>query len=176
MTDQIERARELARKKHDGMHVFDAARTPIFEHIREVAALVREQGGSEAMIAAAWLHDIVEDTDVTLAQVGEWFGPEVRALVDGLTDPADFEAMPLAERKQRQAERIGLLSDDVKRVKLCDQLSNVERVLNNAPTDWSEEEQRTYIEGARRIVLRCRGLWPALDERFERAYAPARTR
>ncbi len=155
------------------MHMFDAARSPIFEHISEVATLVRDQGGTEAMIVAAWLHDIIEDTDVTLDQVEEWFGSEVRELVDGLTDPADFEAMPLEERKQRQADRIRDLGDDVKRVKLCDQLSNVERVLNNPPVDFSEEERYTYIEGARKIVQHCRGLWPVLDERFERAYEVA---
>lgn len=175
--DQItELARALASEKHGGMHLHDAARSPMLEHISEVAALVEAQGGSSEMIAAAWLHDVVEDTDVTLEQVGELFGPTVRALVDGLTDPADFAGMPLQDRKQLQAERIRNLSEDIKRIKLCDQLSNVERVLTKPPADWSAEKQFTYIEGARRIVLECRGLWPALDERFDAAYATARRR
>lgn len=176
MESTIERARELAIEKHGGMHLYDAARTPMLEHVTEVAALVEAQGGSSEMIAAAWLHDVVEDTDVTLEQVGAWFGPTVRALVDGLTDPEEFAARPLAERKQLQAERIRSLSHDVKRIKLCDQLSNVERVLARPPSDWSPEKQFTYVEGARKIVLECRGLWPALDERFEAAYATARRR
>lgn len=113
---------------------------------------------------------------MTLDQVGERFGPSVRALVDGLTDPEDFAAKPLEERKRLQAERIRDLSEDVKRIKLCDQLSNVRRVLDRPPHDWSAEEQFTYIQGAHKIVLECRGLWPALDEQFEAAYATVQRR
>lgn len=172
----IEKARELARTKHADLHLHDQGRSPMFEHISEVAGLVADQGGSDEMIAAAWLHDIVEDTDVTLEQVEEWFGSEVRNLVDGLTDPVHFAGMPLIERKELQARRIRELSDEVKRIKLCDQLSNVQRVLNKPPADWTEEKQFTYIEGARKIVQECRGLWPALDDRFDAAYDAARER
>lgn len=173
MEPVVERARELAMVEHGGMHLYDAARTPMMEHVGEVAALVEAQGGSSEMIAAAWLHDVVEDTDVTLEQVGERFGPVVRDLVEGLTDPEGFAGLPLAERKRLQAERIRGLNDDVKRIKLCDQLSNVERVLARPPYDWSAEKRLTYVLGARQIVLECRGLWPELDERFEAVYATA---
>lgn len=176
MEQIVERARELADAKHGGMHIPDKALTPMMEHISEVATLVESHGGSSEMIAAAWLHDVVEDTDVTLEQVGEWFGPSVRSLVDGLTDPEGFAAKPLEERKRLQAERIRGLSDDVKRIKLCDQLSNVRRVLDRPPDDWSAEKQFTYIQGARNIVMECRGLWPALDEQFNAAYATAQRR
>ena len=172
----IEKARELAKTMHADLHLHDQGRSPMFEHISEVAGLVADQGGSDEMIAAAWLHDIVEDTDVTLEQVEEWFGSEVRNLVDGLTDPVHFAGMPLIERKELQARRIRELSDEVKRIKLCDQLSNVQRVLNKPPADWTGEKQFTYIEGARKIVQECRGLWPALDDRFDAAYDAARER
>jgi len=80
----------------------------MFEHVSEVAVLVEEQGGTEVMIAATWLHDVVEDTDVTLEQVGEWFGSEVRALVvvDGLTDPdvtIQLRAVAIAPTNTSQA-------------------------------------------------------------------------
>jgi len=58
------------------------------------------------MITAAWLHDIVEDTDVSMQQVRELFGEDTALLVEGLTDPEEFSDMPLAERKQLQADRI----------------------------------------------------------------------
>jgi len=176
MESVIERARELARTKHAAGHLFDESRSPMFDHISEVASLVEEQGGTDEMIAAAWLHDVVEDTDVTLEQVGEWFGSTVRELVDGLTDPDEFASMPLELRKRAQAERIRHLSDGVKRIKLCDQLSNARRVLDKPPVDWAEDLQWTQIEGARAITLECRGLWPALDERFDAVYAAARLR
>ena len=108
----IKRARDLARTKHATMHLQDAGRSPMFEHVSQVAGFVEQQGGSAQMIAAAWLHDIVEDTDVTLEQIEEWCGSTVRDLVDCLTDPDDYEAKPLEERKQLQANRISTLSDD----------------------------------------------------------------
>lgn len=169
----VENARKLARAEHVGAHLFDEARTPIFEHITEVAALVASGGGSQEMIAAAWLHDIVEDTPVTLTDIGERFGSAVREMVDGLTDPEPFAALPLERRKQAQADRIRGLGDDVKRIKLCDQLSNARRVLERPPTDWDEAQQWAYVAGARKIVDECRGLWPALEERFDAVYAAA---
>lgn len=170
----IAAARDLAREKHDGLNLPDAAQTPMFEHITEVATLVEQAGGTAEMITAAWLHDIVEDTDITLEQIREKFGAEVTSLVDGLTDPSDFERKPLEERKQLQADRIRTLSNDVKCIKLCDQLSNVRRVTNRPPLDWSEDKQWVYIEGARKITLECRGLWPQLDVEFDSAYETAR--
>ena len=173
MAQSVEQARELARQKHAGMHLFDANRTGMFEHVSQVASLVQELGGSTEMVAAAWLHDIVEDTDVTLAQVKDWFGEEVAILVDGLTDPEEFEAMPLEERKQLQAERVRTLPDDVKRIKLCDQLSNVRRIVLKPPTDWSAEKQWVYVQGAHKIAMHCSGLWPVADDWFQAAYAEA---
>src|SRR5690606_40714175 len=100
-------------------------------------------------------------------QVGGRFGPVVRDLVEGLTDPEGFAGLPLAERKRLQAERIRGLNDDVKRIKLCDQLSNVERVLARPPYDWSAEKRLTYVMGARQIVLECRGLWRSEEHTSE---------
>lgn len=173
MPQLIERARELAARKHAGTHLFDANRTGMFEHVSQVAGLVQELGGSTEMVAAAWLHDIVEDTDVTLAQVKDGFGAEVATLVDGLTDPEEFEAMPLKERKQLQAERVKTLPDNVKRIKLCDQLSNVRRIIEKPPTDWSAEKQWVYVQGAYKIAQQCAGLWPVADDRFQAAYTEA---
>ncbi len=173
MPQLIERARDLAREKHAGVHLFDEGRTGMFEHISQVADFVQELGGSSEMITAAWLHDIVEDTDVTLEQVREQFGMEVANLVEGLTDPEHFEALPLEQRKQLQAERLATLPDDVRRIKICDQLSNVQRIVSKPPLDWSADEQWTYIQGARKLALECKGLWPTADGWFNTAYVEA---
>ncbi len=55
-------------------------------HLEEVAQIVEEAGGSDEMIAVAWLHDAVEDTGVTIKDVEEFFRPAVVELVDWLTD------------------------------------------------------------------------------------------
>lgn len=176
MSETVAKTKALAEQKHGSEYIPDEARTPMIEHVAEVAGLVMQHGGTDAMVAAAWLHDVVEDTDVTLAQVAEWFGSEIEALVNGLTDPVHFAGLPLEQRKQLQADRLSGLDDNVKLIKLCDQLSNVRRVLNRPPDDWSPGIQWTYIQGARKITLHCRGIAPELDEQFDRAFAAARNR
>ena len=59
---------------------------PYVIHLREVALLVAEHGGDDAMIAAAWLHDVVEDTAITLDEITAHFGEDVASLVFALTD------------------------------------------------------------------------------------------
>ncbi len=170
MSDVIQKAKQLATERHAHLTLYNAARTPAIIHISEVANWVDEQGGSEDMVAAAWLHDIVEDTDVTLPEIRNWFGEEIAGLVDGLTDPPHFAALPLPIRKAYQAERLKEKKEDVKRIKICDQLSNVRRVVNDPPVDWDAATNLQYIEGAREVTNICRGLCPPLDQLFDAVY------
>lgn len=149
--ENIERAKELAIERHGGEVRPNLGREPKINHIEEVARLVRESGGSESEEASAWLHDIVEDTDTTIEEILELFGKEIAELVDGLTDPPEFSAMPLALRKSQQAQRLSLKSDEVKRIKLCDQISNVRSVVNDPPLDWDKRKCLEYIQGAKKI-------------------------
>jgi GTP diphosphokinase / guanosine-3',5'-bis(diphosphate) 3'-diphosphatase len=59
---------------------------PYFKHLRNVALLVAQFKGDENQIAAAWLHDTVEDTATTLQQLEDLFDPDIRKLVEELTD------------------------------------------------------------------------------------------
>jgi hypothetical protein len=79
----IERAAALAEAAHSGQ--VDKAGVPYIGHPARVAALVATRGGSDEAIAAAWLHDVVEDTTVILASIRYGFGDTVADLVDALT-------------------------------------------------------------------------------------------
>lgn len=162
----IAQAEALARAAHAGMCRPNRARQPCVEHLAEVAGLVTEAGGSSAAISAAWLHDIVEDTDITLADIACRFGSTIHGLVDGLTDPPEFESMPLAIRKPAQARRLKSKCQDTRLVKLADQISNVHSVMIDPPLDWDEAKCRRYIQGAAGIARVCLGIAPALDRRF----------
>src|ERR1035437_3050677 len=120
-------AEEFARKAHVtddvGKSIHGVIRMRVV-HLQEVADLVWASGGSDTEIAAAWLHDSVEDTGTTLLDIKREFGEEVELIVEGLTDLDEFEDLPLAERKKKQAERVKFESDSVKRVKIADQTSN----------------------------------------------------
>jgi (p)ppGpp synthase/HD superfamily hydrolase len=173
MSDIIQKAKNLAAERHAHLHMYNAARSPAIIHIAEVAGFVEQYGGDEEMIAAAWLHDIVEDTDTTLRHIEEWFSPVISSLVEGLTDPPHFARLPLEKRKPMQAERLKTKDDRIKRIKICDQLSNTLRIINDPPTDWNESKQFLYIRGAKGIAEICRGICPELDNKFDEAYKQA---
>lgn len=168
--DLVKRAADFARQWHGGQRRPNKSQEPKIDHIAEVAQLVTDAGGRDVEIAAAWLHDVVEDTAVTLVDVRETFGADVAVLVDGLTDPPDFAALPLAQRKALQVQRLQKKPNGVKRVKIADQTSNVKSVLEDPPLDWDARKSLTYIVGAKQLADVCAGLSPYLDACFANYY------
>lgn len=128
----VERAREFARKAHDGQAYGDGAF--LEEHLGRVVSTLQEFGESnEVLLAAAWLHDTVEDTDITIDDVRAEFGDDVADLVWRLTDePGD-------NRRERHAKTFRKIRGrrDAVRVKLADRIANVEASL----------EQRSHLFG-----------------------------
>jgi len=109
---------------------------PYFNHCEAVAKLVEEKGGSEAQIAAAYLHDTVEDTDRTLNDIFTEFGDEVGFLVNDLTDVFTHEAFPnlnRAKRKELEAKRLGRMPEESKLVKWCDLADNTSSIVSHDP-------------------------------------------
>ena len=110
---------------------------PYTKHLSEVAKLVAGSGGDEAQIAAAWLHDVVEDTPVPLNHVRTVFGPDVAKLVQELTDKFTKQNYPGLNRRQRKAkelDRLSKISDRAKTIKYADFLSNLEGVSVLGPS------------------------------------------
>ena len=106
---------------------------PYVVHLREVAGLVAEHGGDEAMIAAAWLHDVVEDTEITLDQVETQFGADVAELVFALTDVSRPEDGNRAVRKELDRQHVAKGSPRAKTIKLADIISNISTVAHFDP-------------------------------------------
>ena len=98
MDDIIKYAKEYAIKHHEGqVH----GPRPFWHHLRDVVGVLKEfQIDDPDLLAAAWLHDVVEDTSVTVEDVTAEFGPRIGALVDALTDGDG------ATRKKRKRNRI----------------------------------------------------------------------
>lgn len=168
----VERARMFAEERHKGTFRRNKAHEPYRVHCLEVAELVEDSGGSEIEIAAAWLHDTVEDTNTTLDEIEELFGKKVRDIVDGLTDLPEFKGLHTRERKVAQAERLRSESASVKRVKIADQISNI-RSVGDPPVNWNKAKCREYIEGAFLVTKECRGIDDFLDSQFELAHLEA---
>ncbi len=168
--DKIEKSKELASLRHLGQCRPNRCCELKINHIEEVAKLVEKSGGNQNEVAAAWLHDIVEDTVTTIEEIEELFGHDITQLVDGLTDPPEFSSLPLDIRKHQQAQRLLSKSKEVRRVKLCDQISNVRSVINDPPLDWDNKKCLAYIEGAKKITDVCYGISDYLDALFKEAY------
>jgi (p)ppGpp synthase/HD superfamily hydrolase len=110
---------------------------PYTKHLSEVAKLVAESGGDEAQVAAAWLHDVAEDTPIPLSHIQTVFGPDVAKLVHELTDEFTKQNYPGLNRRQRKAkelERLSKISDRAKTIKYADFLSNLESVSVLGPS------------------------------------------
>lgn len=115
---------------------------PYMEHVERVARMVEAAGGSATQIAAAWLHDVVEDTGVTLEEVQGWgTRREVLAIVDALTRRPDE---PLHEYCNRILKCPG-----ARLVKLCDTYDNLDpRRLVQLP---NETRQRLLLKYGRTL-------------------------
>ncbi|MFB9983233.1 RelA/SpoT family protein [Mesorhizobium kowhaii] len=129
----LNKAYVYAMQKHG--HQKRASGDPYFSHPLEVAAILTEMHMDEATIAVALLHDTIEDTTATRAEIDELFGPEMGKLVEGLTK---LKKLDLVSKKAEQAENLRKLllaiSEDVRvlLVKLADRLHNM-RTLDHMP-------------------------------------------
>ncbi|MEM6424985.1 MAG: bifunctional (p)ppGpp synthetase/guanosine-3',5'-bis(diphosphate) 3'-pyrophosphohydrolase [Cyanobacteria bacterium P01_D01_bin.128] len=127
------RAFTFAYKLHQGQ--FRASGEPYICHPVAVAGLLRDLGGDSAMVAAGFLHDIVEDTEVTPAEIEAHFGEEVRLLVEGVTKLSKFNFDSKTERQAENFRRMFLaMAQDIRVivVKLADRLHNM-RTLEHLP-------------------------------------------
>ncbi|HEY9699740.1 MAG TPA: bifunctional (p)ppGpp synthetase/guanosine-3',5'-bis(diphosphate) 3'-pyrophosphohydrolase [Trichocoleus sp.] len=126
---------EFAYCLHQGQN--RASGEPYIAHPVAVAGLLRDLGGSSAMIAAGFLHDIIEDTDVTGDDIEQRFGVEVRRLVEGVTKLSKFNFSSKTERQAENFRRMFLaMAQDIRVivVKLADRLHNM-RTLEHLPDD-----------------------------------------
>lgn len=117
----VERAKEFAQKAH-ASQVRKYTGEPYFRHLEEVAAYVTWAGGSQEMIAAAYLHDTIEDTETSFIDLTTEFGHSVTQLVWELTDQESEGNR--AERKRRRAEFLSRAPGSTQTIKIADLLSN----------------------------------------------------
>ncbi len=136
-----------------------ASGDPYISHPLEVAAILTEMRLDESTIAVALLHDTIEDTSATRAEIDELFGEDIGALVEGLTK---IKKLDLVSKKAKQAENLRKLllaiSDDVRvlLVKLADRLHNM-RTLDHMTSEKrariSEETMDIYAPLAGRMGM-----------------------
>lgn len=165
----ILQALAFAARKHRDHRRKDPAHSPYINHLIEVADILWRVGGvrDTALLAAAILHDSIEDTPTTPHEIQACFGQEVLNLVLEVTDD---KRLPKEERKRLQVEHAPSRSLAAKQLKLADKISNVRDIMRSPPLDWPVERCQDYLDWARRVVDGLRGANPALEAEFDRLY------
>ena len=131
----IAHASHFAYKKHDGQTRKYTGEIYWF-HLQAVATTVEKGGGSVAMIQAAYLHDILEDTDTNFGELHDEFGIEVAHLVWELPDVFTHAAYPAfcrATRKKWECKRMAGISPEAKIIKLADIADNTKSIVLHDP-------------------------------------------
>jgi (p)ppGpp synthase/HD superfamily hydrolase len=133
-----------------------------------VASLVAEatQGGDADVIIAALLHDAIEDQQVKSELIAREFGQRVAVIVEEVTDDKSLDK---AERKRLQVGTAAKKSNQAKLISLADKTSNLRAIALSPAPEWSVKRRLDYIDWAKSVVARLRGISPWLEDQFDRA-------
>lgn len=132
MENVVAKALDFATKAH-GNQVRKYTGEPYTNHLVEVMNIVRTVKSDDSMLAAALLHDTIEDTSVTEADVKKEFGDRIAQLVVELTDISKPEDGNRATRKAIDRDKLAKVSDDAQTIKLADLISNGKDIAINDP-------------------------------------------
>ena len=137
----IDEAKQLAGKAHEGQFRKYSG-MPYKIHPVEVATIVQTvEGHTDEMIAAALLHDVVEDTEYSFEDIAEAVSPEVAELVRGLTEVSQPQDGNRAVRKAKDRDFLAQQSAEVQTIKYADIISNTQDIRANDP-----KFAKVYIE------------------------------
>jgi len=146
--DIVEKARIFATAAHAAVgQLRKYTGEPYIVHPAEVVSIVKTVPHTDEMLAAAWLHDVVEDTDVTLSTISIEFGMEVASIVEWLTDVSKPIDGNRAVRKAMDREHTARAPAAAQTVKLADLISNTSSIMKH-----DEKFAKTYLEEKRMLL------------------------
>ena len=160
----------FAAHKHKSQRRRDVEASPYINHPITLANILCNEAHvtDSEVICAALLHDTVEDTDTTAAELEREFGAAIRDIV---MDGTDDKSLRKAERKQLQIEHAAHISDKAKLVKLADKISNLRDMDSCPPEGWDVQRRREYFDWAKAVIDRLRGVHEQLESIFDAAYS-----
>ena len=148
MSDLLSRARDYATTAHSRInHKRKYTGQPYQVHLKAVAQILRQVTDDEKLLAAAWLHDVVEDTEATHHEIEKAFGKEVASLVYQLTDisrPGDGNR---AYRKALDRAHLAEASRSAKTIKLADLIDNTRDICKH-----DEKFAHVYVHEASALL------------------------
>ena len=169
----ILKALHFAAIKHRDQRRKDVEASPYINHPIEVAEILANVGGvtDTVVLQGAILHDTLEDTKTTGEELEAAFGPEVRSVVEEVTDD---KRLPKAERKRLQIEHAPHLSSRARQIKVADKISNVLAITKTPPADWPLERQQEYLDWTEQVAAGCRGCNSSLEDFYDRVLKEGR--
>lgn len=162
-------AAAFAADRHRLQRRKDADASPYINHPLALADILAREGGVEdaKVIAAALLHDTVEDTETSIEELEVRFGKRVATIVAEVTDD---KSLPKEERKRLQVVKSSSKSSGAKLVKLADKTANLRDLISAPPADWSSQRKEEYFRWAKEVVDGLRGTNQFLESAFDEAY------
>jgi len=160
----------FAARAHSGQLRKGAAAEPYVNHVIEVAALLADHGAPIDIVVAGLLHDTVEDTAITEADLVTNFGADVAAIVMEATDD---KTLPKEVRKGLQVTHASAHSSAGKMVKLADKIANLRAIAESPPVSWDHARQVEYVGWAGRVAGGLKGASATLDALFDTTYRAA---
>jgi guanosine-3',5'-bis(diphosphate) 3'-pyrophosphohydrolase len=156
-----------AAEKHKYQRRKGFNQVPYINHPLKVVDTLIDCGEDDIdLLVAAVLHDVIEDTDATEAELAELFNTEISKLVLEVSDDKD---LPYTIRKEQQVKSAPKLSHKAKQIKIADKICNIKDILNY-PLDWSPERKLAYLDWSKQVVAGCRGVNDLLESVFDKIF------
>lgn len=166
-TDLLTQAYFFAAVKHKKQRRKGVEGIPYINHPIEVANLLAKTVGSEdlSLLLAAVLHDTLEDTKTSYAELASIFGEEVASVVRELTDDKSISKIL---RRKKQLESASKLTERARLIRIADKRCNILDMLQTR-LEWTRKQKIEYMFWAQQVVFKCRGLNSNLDHEFDNA-------
>jgi len=163
------RAARFAAWKHRDQRRKGRGHLPYINHPLDLAEVLWFEGGvrDPVVLAAALLHDTIEDTPTSLQELQGEFGEQVALIVMEVTDE---RSLRWRARKKLQVSRARLASLAARQVKLADKICNLRSIISAPPNGWSIDRQRAYFDWAKDVVDQLRGANVELEIRFDQVH------
>ena len=163
------RAAAFAAHKHKEQRRKDVKATPYINHPIALAEVLHTDGAvsDPVVLAAALLHDTIEDTLTAYDELRGQFGA---AVADTVAELTDTKFLSKEARKRLQVTKAGKASQAAKQVKLADKICNLRDILASPPANWSLTRRQKYFDWAKEVVDELRGVNPRLERAFDRLY------
>ncbi|KAL0227567.1 hypothetical protein RCL1_003711 [Eukaryota sp. TZLM3-RCL] len=170
MCSTVIAAAHFASLKHRDQRRKDTIKTPYVNHVLDVAKILSIEANitDPNVLAAALLHDTIEDTDCSFDELVTSFGSKIASIVMECTDDKN---LPKSERKRLQIETASKKSTEAKLVKLADKLSNLRSIVaGDYPQNWPLERILEYFSWAKRVTDNLKGVSPVLEGLLQEIY------